>query len=192
MVLLTRGTAFIQAFTTCQPEHGVPDHAAQLQSQSARDSRGIPEFVYNPELGESYLETLNVKSNPAYDRDWYNKLEPVNKNRYKYTVAHWAFSEACFRLHHKIVAKDKVKDLIRLEDLLKLVVMDDIVHHRYRDPSYRAYIPDFGVFTIDFDSEGNEVYHIVSRQMVIFCIERRKAWRLLQSRAGVENKDYVA
>ena len=36
------------------------------------------------------------------------------------------------------------------------------------------------------------VYHILSRQMVIFCVERRKAWRILQSRAGIENKDYLA
>jgi len=28
--------------------------------------------------------------------------------------------------------------------------------------------------------------------MVIFCVERRKAWRILQSRAGIENKDYLA
>ena len=31
-----------------------------------------------------------------------------------------------------------------------------------------------------------------SRQMVLFCVERRKAWRMLQSRAGVENQDYTA
>ncbi len=190
--LTYRGTAFIQAFTTCQPEHGVADHAAQIQAQRARDSRGIPEFVFNSQLGESYQEALNIKGNPGYDRDWFNKLEPVNKNRYQYTVAHWAFSEARFRLHHKIVEPDKVKDKIRLEDLLQLVTMDDIVHHRYKNKNHRAYIPDFGVFTIDYDTEGNEKYHIVSRQMVIFCVERRKAWRMLQSRAGIENKDYQA
>jgi len=27
---------------------------------------------------------------------------------------------------------------------------------------------------------------------VLFCVERRKAWRLLQSKAGIVNKDYVA
>jgi pyruvate-ferredoxin/flavodoxin oxidoreductase len=33
---------------------------------------------------------------------------------------------------------------------------------------------------------------LVSRQMVLFCIERRKSWRLLQSRAGVVNHEYLA
>jgi len=32
----------------------------------------------------------------------------------------------------------------------------------------------------------------VSRQMVLFVVERRKAWRMLQSKAGVVNKDYLA
>jgi len=32
----------------------------------------------------------------------------------------------------------------------------------------------------------------VSRQMVLFAVERRKAWRMLQSKAGVVNKDYLA
>jgi pyruvate-ferredoxin/flavodoxin oxidoreductase len=32
----------------------------------------------------------------------------------------------------------------------------------------------------------------LSRQMVLYCIERRKAWRLLQSKAGIINFDYQA
>ena len=28
--------------------------------------------------------------------------------------------------------------------------------------------------------------------MVLFAVERRKAWRMLQSKAGVINKDYLA
>ena len=32
----------------------------------------------------------------------------------------------------------------------------------------------------------------ISRQLVLFCVERRKAWRLLQSKAGIENVEYLA
>jgi pyruvate-ferredoxin/flavodoxin oxidoreductase len=28
--------------------------------------------------------------------------------------------------------------------------------------------------------------------MVLFAVERRKAWRMLQSKAGIANKDYAA
>ena len=27
---------------------------------------------------------------------------------------------------------------------------------------------------------------------MLFCVERRKAWRLLQSKAGIVNKEYIA
>ena len=60
-----RGTAFFQCFTTCQPEHGVADDMALTQAQRVRDSRGAPEFVFNPRMGETYQEALDVKGNPS-------------------------------------------------------------------------------------------------------------------------------
>jgi pyruvate-ferredoxin/flavodoxin oxidoreductase len=188
--LTYRGTAFFQVFTTCQPEHGVPDYAAQLQAQRIRDSRGMPEFIFDPRLGESYAEALTVKGNPESDRDWWTKRAPVTKTPYLYTTAHWCFTEARFRLHHKIV-KD-VTGLIRLEDKLQLITMNDIVNRRHLDPTHRSFIPDAGVYAVDYNDAGQPVYHTLSRQMMIFCVERRKAWRLLQSKCGIVNKDYQA
>ncbi|RMF67524.1 MAG: oxidoreductase, partial [Calditrichaeota bacterium] len=190
--LCYRGTAFFQVFTTCQPEHGVPDYAAQMQAQRIRDSRGMPEFIFDPQLGETYQEALSIKGNPSHKSDWYIKKAPVTKTPYAYTVAHWAFTEARFRLHHKVVKEDAVKNLIRLEDKLQLVTMDDVVHRRYLNKAHRSYIPDWGVYAVDYAEDGSPVYHILSRQMVIFCVERRKAWRILQSRAGIVNEDYLA
>jgi pyruvate-ferredoxin/flavodoxin oxidoreductase len=188
--LTYRGTAFFQVFTTCQPEHGVPDYAAQLQAQRIRDSRGMPEFIFDPRLGETYQEALTIKGNPDIDRDWWTRRAPVTKTSYPYTTAHWCFTEARFRLHHKVV-KD-VAGLVRLEDKLQLITMNDIVHRRHLDPLHRSYIPDWGVYTVDYNDEGKPVHHTLSRQMVIFCVERRKSWRLLQSRCGIVNKDYEA
>ena len=189
--LCYRGTAFIQSFTTCQPEHGVPDQGAQLQAQRIRDSRGMPEFVFNPQLGETYQEALNVKGNPMETKDWYENRAPVTKQKYTYTVVHWAFTEARFRLHHKVVQKEAVKELILLEEKLMLITMDDVVNRRYLDPNHRSFIPDRGVFAIAYQDDGSPEYHILSRQMVLFCVERRKAWRLLQSKAGIVNEDYA-
>ena len=188
--LYYRGTAFFQTYTPCMPEHGIPDYAAELQALRSRDSRGMPEFVFNPTLGETYMDALDVKSNQSYQTDWATKLAPVTKKRYTYTVAHWAFTEARFRFHHKIVKPEAVEGMISLEDKLKLITMDDIINRRHTDPNHRSYIPDFGVYTIDYDENGNEVYHTLSIQMVLFAVERRKAWRMLQSRAGVINKEY--
>lgn len=82
--------------------------------------------------------------------------------------------------------------MVSLEAKLKLIMMDDIVHRRFLDKNHRSYVEDFGVYVIDFASDGSKVHHILSRQMVLFCVERRKSWRLLQSRAGVEITDYFA
>lgn len=187
-----RGTAFFQVFTTCQPEHGVPDHASQLQALRVRDSRGVPEFVFHPSLGETFSESLNIKGNPNYMGDWYSATAPVTKKGYTYTTAHWAFTEARFRLHHKPVKPEEIQDKIKLEELLLLITQDDVVHRRFLDPKHRSFIPDFGVYTLEYRDDGSTRPHLLSRQMVLFCVERRKSWRLLQSRAGIENKDYKA
>ena len=79
-----------------------------------------------------------------------------------------------------------------LEDKLNLITMDDVTHRRYLDKSHRSYVEDFGVYLKDFTEDGQVKYHTLSRQMVLFCIERRKAWRMLQSKAGVINQDYLA
>ncbi|MFP5204387.1 MAG: hypothetical protein ACLGSH_03415, partial [Acidobacteriota bacterium] len=39
---------------------------------------------------------------------------------------------------------------------------------------------------------GKQEYRALSRQLVMFCVERRKAWRMLQSKAGIKNREYEA
>ena len=188
--LYYRGTAFYQTYTSCMPEHGIPDYAAEIQALRIRDSRGMPEFIFDPQQGETYFDALNIKANQSFQTDWATKLTPVSKKRYTYTVAHWAFTEARFRQHHKKVKPEAIKGMINLEDKIRLVTMDDIINRKHTDPLHRSYIPDFGVYAIDYDDNGNEVYHVLSIQMVLFVVERRKAWRLLQSKAGIISKDY--
>jgi pyruvate-ferredoxin/flavodoxin oxidoreductase len=190
--LCYRGTAFYQVFTTCQPEHGVADYASPQQALYVRDSRGVPEFIFNPQLGESFQEALNIKGNPNYTGDWYRAIAPVSKVPYTYTPAHWAFTEARFRNHHKAVDETEVEGKIKLEDILKLITQDDIVHRRFLNPTHRSFIPELGVYTYEHKDDGTTKPHLLSRQMVLFCVERRKAWRMMQSRAGVSNEDYKA
>ena len=53
-------------------------------------------------------------------------------------------------------------------------------------------MPDFGVYIVVPGANGEPEYRTISRQLVLFCVERRKAWRLLQSKAGIDNKEYRA
>ena len=186
-----RGTAFFQCFTTCQPEHGVADDMALTQAQRVRDSRGAPEFVFNPRLGETYQETLDVKGNPSIDMDWYEtKFKPSNEP-YRYTVAHWCATEARFRNHLKKVKKEEADKLISLENMLVRITQQDVVYRRYLVHDHRSFMPDFGVY-IKIQGANDVEYRTLSRQLVLFCVERRKAWRMLQSKAGVENREYKA
>ncbi len=77
------------------------------------------------------------------------------------------------------------------------ITQQDVVYRRYLDPAHRAFIPDFGVYiTVEEaakpEEKGKTTYYAISRQLVMFCVERRKAWRMLQSKAGIVNKEYAA
>jgi pyruvate-ferredoxin/flavodoxin oxidoreductase len=186
-----RGTAFLQCFTTCQPEHGVPDDMALGQAQRVRDSRGAPEFVFNPRLGETYAEALDLKGNPSIDMDWYETKFKGSNESYRYTVAHWCATEARFRNHLKKIKKEDAAKLIPLENMLVRITQQDVVYRRCLHPDQRAYVPDFGVY-IKIQGANDVEYRAISRQLVLFCVERRKAWRMLQSKAGLENREYKA
>jgi pyruvate-ferredoxin/flavodoxin oxidoreductase len=187
-----RGTAFLQCFTTCQPEHGVADDMALAQAQRVRDSRGAPEFVFNPRLGETYQEALDLKGNPSLEMDWYETKSKATGEASRYTVAHWCATEARFRNHLKKIKKDEAVKLIPLENMLVRITQQDAVYRRCLIPEHRAYVPDFGVYIKLQGTNGDAEYRAISRQLVLFCVERRKAWRMLQSKAGVENKEYKA
>ncbi len=188
-----RGTAFLQCFTTCQPEHGVGDDMALDQAQRVRDSRGAPEFVFNPQFGETYQEALDLKGNPNAKGDWYKTRFKSTGERYRYTVAHWCATEARFRNHLKRIKEEDAERMIPLENMLVRLTQNDVVYRRHLDPEHRAYVPDFGVYIKTLPAKGDKpILMKISRQLVLFCVERRKAWRLLQSKAGIENLEYLA
>ena len=185
-----RGTAFIQSYTTCQPEHGVADNLSSHQAALVRDARSMPQFVFNPQLGETYQEALDIAGNPNRDRDWTQITSKQTDRTYQLTVAHFAATEARFRRHLRPV-KD-TEGLVHLDDMLLLVQQSDVVRRSVLDPTHRSYVPDFGVYIEVEDAKGNVKAMEISRQLVLFAVERRKSWRMLQSKAGIENLDYIA
>jgi pyruvate-ferredoxin/flavodoxin oxidoreductase len=161
------------------------------QAQRIRDSRGMPEFVFNPMRGEIYAEALDLKGNPSPKTDWWEAKHKATKEKYRYTVAHWCATEARFRRHLKKVKEADLTNYTHLDDILPRLTFDDVVHRRFLGPDHRSFVPDFGVY-IATEVGEKVVYQLLSRQMVLFCVERRKAWRLLQSKAGIENLEYRA
>ena len=106
-------------------------------------------------------------------------------------MAHWALTEGRFRKHVKAIKEEEARELIHLDDMLVFITQDDVVHRRVFDRNHRSCVPNFGVY-IKAEINGKMKYFAVSRQMVLFAVERRKAWRMLQSKAGITNKDYLA
>ena len=185
-----RGTAFFQSFTSCQPEHGIADDVSTLQAIRARDSRSVPQFVFNPSQGEMYSEAMSLAGNPNPDRDWYQKVSKKTGRKYAYTVAHYATTEARFRRHFR-PAKD-LEGTVPLQQILNVVSQNDVVGRTVFDQEHFTFVPDFGVTIEAEDDEGNVKTLLLSRMMVLFCVERRRSWRMLQSRAGITNVDYEA
>ena len=186
-----RGTAFYQCYTTCQPEHGVPDNMSADQAKMVRDSRGMPEFIYNPRKGETMQEGFELKGNPSLKRDWWETKYPSTGEKYNMTVAHWATTEARFRRHLKEIPEAQAGEFIHLDDMLTLITQQDVTYRRVFDEAHHAYVPDWGVY-FKAEINGKFKYYTVSRQMVLFHVERRKAWRMMQSRAGIASEDYAA
>jgi pyruvate-ferredoxin/flavodoxin oxidoreductase len=186
-----RGTAFFQAYTTCQPEHGVADNMSADQAKLVRDARGMPEFVFNPRGGETSQEAFDLKGNPSPNRDWWRTKYASNGEEYNYNVAHWALTEARFRKHIKAIKEEEAAELIHMDDMLLFITQDDVIYRRVFNPNHRSYVTNFGAY-IKAEIGGKMKFFAVSRQMVLFAVERRKAWRMLQSKAGVANKDYLA
>ncbi|MEM7388126.1 MAG: oxidoreductase, partial [Verrucomicrobiota bacterium] len=160
------------------------------QAKLVRDARGMPEFIYNPRLGELSTECFSLKGNPSLNRDWW-EASYSDKSKFSYTVAHWALTEARFRKHLKPISEEDAGGMVLLDDILVRITQDDIINRRVFDEEHRSFVPDFQVY-IKAEINGTFKHFSISRQMVLFAVERRKSWRMLQSKAGVANKDYAA
>jgi len=71
------------------------------------------------------------------------------------------------------------------------VTQNDVVTRKVFDENEMAYVPDYKVYFNAEQADGSLKPMVMSRLLVLWCIERRKNWRKLQSRAGVINEDYV-
>ena len=107
-------------------------------------------------------------------------------------MAHWCTTEARFRNHLKKIKPEQAEKMISLENMLVRITQQDVVYRYYLIPEHRSFIPDFGVYISARIRTARSTYYALSRQLVMFCVERRKAWRMLQSKAGIVNREYQA
>ena len=94
-----RGTAFLQTL------HHVPARARRRRRRQHGAGAARPRLapdagvLVQPGRGETYREAIEIKGNPAHDRDWWEKTNKATGEKFRYTVAHYAATEARFRPH---------------------------------------------------------------------------------------------
>ncbi len=89
------GPAVLNVYTTCQPEHGVPDCNSTHQAKLAVESRAFPIFIYDPRKGEKIRERLSLVGNPAQKDDWWT---PPHRDK-SFTFIDFARTEGRFAKH---------------------------------------------------------------------------------------------
>jgi pyruvate/2-oxoacid:ferredoxin oxidoreductase beta subunit len=73
-----RGPGVVNVYTTCQPEHGVPDCNSARKAKLAVEARAFPLFIYDPRKGEKIRERLSLVGNPSQKEDWWT---PPNSDK---------------------------------------------------------------------------------------------------------------
>jgi pyruvate-ferredoxin/flavodoxin oxidoreductase len=156
-----------------------------------RDCRGLPEFVFNLRKVETAQEAFDLKGNPSIDLNWWRTKYATDGAEHNFTFAHSAITGGRFRKDVKAIKPEDATTLTLHDEAVLLIMQDEVVHRRVFDPSHRSFVTNFGSY-IKAGEYGKTKFYAVSRQMVLFAVERREARRILQSKAGATNKDYLA
>jgi pyruvate-ferredoxin/flavodoxin oxidoreductase len=175
--LNSRRPALFNVYAVCQPEHGVADDAAEMQSKLAVESRAYPLFRFNPDRGATIRECASLESNPALDADWPTyTLKYADEDGKEATLelpmtfADFALTEGRFRKHFKTAPRDSWSDdMIPLAEFLET------------DASAREGRLPY-VWAVDGKNHLTRV--LVSEELVKTTAERRDFWRLLTQLCG--------
>ncbi|MBU0500698.1 MAG: 2-oxoacid:acceptor oxidoreductase family protein [Gammaproteobacteria bacterium] len=179
--LNSRRPALFNVYAVCQPEHGVADDASRRQSKLALESRAYPLMKYNPDLGDTIDECIDLEGNPSLEEDWpmYNisYLDESGKEgrlEVPMTFADFAATEARFRKHFRKAPPETWNEaMVPLHEFLDLDADE-------REGKYP--------FIWALDAKNRLMRMICAQEMVTSCEERRQFWHQLKGIAGEMNK----
>ncbi len=179
--LMCKRPALFTIYAPCMPEHGISDDLAKYQSKLAVESRAYPVFRYNPDLGKTYAECLDLEGNPSADEMWQSyTLSYVDEDgkpgalNMPLSFADFALSEARFRKHFKMAPRDTWNDdMIPLTDFIELSEDD-------REGKFP--------FVWAVDKKGRLSRVICAKPLVRSTEDRRDFWLMLRSLIGKTEK----
>jgi len=171
--LNSRRPALFNIYAVCQPEHGVADDAAELQSRLAVESRAYPLFRFDPDIGTTLGACSTLEGNPLLHEDWVRySLSYLEDGKQKQldlplTFADFALSEGRFRKNFRTAPRKTWNDdMVPLAEFIELEADE-------RESKF-PYI--WGV-----NSSKELIRVLVSEAMVRSTLERRQFWHQLQS-----------
>ncbi len=179
--LNSRRPALFNVYATCQPEHGVADDASERQSKLAVESRAYPLFRFNPDLGETFIDCLDLEGNPSLESDWpMYTIDYIDENGAKakletpMTFADFAVTEGRFRKQFKKAPQDTWND-------------DMVPFHEFLDMDEDEREGKFPyIWAVDTKNRLNRV--LCSQEIVRSAEERRGFFRQLKSIAGLDRE----
>jgi pyruvate-ferredoxin/flavodoxin oxidoreductase len=178
--LKARRPALFNLYTSCQPEHGIGDDKSTQQAKLVVESRAYPLYRYDPELGRTLQQCIDLEGNPALEQDWptydlkYREGAHEKTMGVPMTFADFAMTEVRFRKHFRIAPPDTWNEnMVPLSEFLDL------------DPEDREGRFPF-IWSIDHKQQLTRL--LVALPMVLACEERRDFWTLLRGIAGVGDK----
>ncbi len=109
------GPALVNVYASCMPEHGIADDMGYHQSKFAVESRAFPLFTYDPRKGDAVSQRLDIKTNPAWDKDWWTRP----KTGEVVDWVSWARSERRFAKHFDAAGKGDAALLAAQDERLR-------------------------------------------------------------------------
>ncbi|UCG51371.1 MAG: 4Fe-4S binding protein [Candidatus Latescibacterota bacterium] len=177
--LRERRPALFHVYAPDPQTNGIAPEKVGEQARTAFESRGFPLFKLNPKITESIL---TLKDNPEPHENWashkFKTIEPSGLEgsfTAPLTVAHWAFREARFQRHFRVVPRGHLNDRMKvLPDYLEL--------DRAERREYEPYIDIT-------DDDHRHFLAIVSRSMADAVEERLEFWNYLQELSAALNPE---
>jgi ferredoxin len=163
-----------------QPSESVALNA-WLIAGAALEGRAHPFFHIDPAAGDSAEARVDFSDNPQPEVDW-----PIHPFQYRDDNDNLVTTEIAFTFADYALLIGRLRDHFRLVppecDSNALV---PVAHHlsMEADEAY-SYIPF--IWAVD----GNSTLHrlVISRELIVACLDRRNYWRSLQELSGVRNQ----
>jgi pyruvate-ferredoxin/flavodoxin oxidoreductase len=160
----------------CPREWGIAQDSAPEAARLALESRAVPNIVFDPDLGTTFSECLDLSGNPSPDDTWANyeltyldEEEEAQMMTLPLTIADWALGEERFRAHFSKL--NGAGEQLPFHEYLEL------------DEDEREDAVAF-IYTVDAQKKLGRMG--VSDEIVELAEERLRFWAQLKEMAGIE------